>query len=330
MKIIVAILLGSISFFSSVGQKPAYTFSVKAGIDKETVNFLGGEEKVRASLKQMFDTINYRFNDTCFYASYHFSIDWNAFYIYDGPSAPEVHKPHPGHDYLVVIDGLRNYENEGGGGWSGGTTQAIYHYRGLRTGVLQDPFTKIAIDGIVHEFGHARGVPDLYAMAVDSAKNPVNKEKFRPVHSVMNECYGVRTWDSYSINLINLSAGKILDIDSLLLACFPAGLQVRVTDSKGKAVKKARVNFYPVKWYSYAVQDSIILQGTTNRAGIYTCTENPFKPGKAGIDCGMYCNNLLIEVSKGNRKTYRWLPLYEFQNAYFDKKRTYELILTVN
>jgi hypothetical protein len=330
MKNIVISLLMIITSLQVVGQRPSYKFSIKVAIDKETVDSFGGMERIKPRLKEMFDTINSRFNNNSFYALYDFAVDWNAVYIYDGASRPEVQKKHPFHNYLVVIDGLHNYEEEGGGGWNGGTTQAIYHYRGSTANKIANPFDKQATDGIVHEFGHARGVPDIYSMSVDSAKNPVSKEKFRPVHSIMNECFNVTVWDTYSINLINLSGDRIIDIDSLILPCFPLRLDIKVMQPDGRLIKNALVRFYPVKWYSYSVLDTVIQQGRTNKKGIYTCTENPFQPGKAGIDYGMNCNNLLVEVNKGNKKTYTWLPLYDFQNAFFDGKNRYELVLTLN
>lgn len=62
-------------------------------------------------------------------AVYDFVVDWDAFYIYDGVSADQIRKPHPDHDYLVVMDGYKSDPRETGGGWYGDGIQAIYHSR---------------------------------------------------------------------------------------------------------------------------------------------------------------------------------------------------------
>lgn len=164
--------------------QPVYTFRVKVGIDRESVDSLGGRDRVVQLTEDMFRRVNRAFNyGAQLRAVYDFVVDWDAFYIYDGVSADQIRKPHPDHDYLVVMDGYKSDPRETGGGWYGDGIQAIYHSR-THNDRFNSPFEKNAIDGIIHEFGHARGVPDIYAMKVDADKNPVNGQAFfrRAVH----------------------------------------------------------------------------------------------------------------------------------------------------
>ena len=194
-----------VAFAGYAAAQPVCTFRVKVGIDRESVDSLGGRERVVRLIEDMFLRINRAFNyDGRLRAVYDFRVDWDAFYIYDGVSADEVRKPHPDHDYLVVMDGYKSDPREVGGGWYGDGIQTIYHSR-THDDRFNSPFEKNAIDGIIHEFGHARGVPDIYAMKVDADKNPVNGEAFLGVRCIMNYPYGEEHWSDYAVNMMNLA-----------------------------------------------------------------------------------------------------------------------------
>ena len=109
-----------VAFAGYAAAQPVCTFRVKVGIDRESVDSLGGRERVVRLIEDMFLRINRAFNyDGRLRAVYDFRVDWDAFYIYDGVSADEVRKPHPDHDYLVVMDGYKSDPREVGGGWYG-------------------------------------------------------------------------------------------------------------------------------------------------------------------------------------------------------------------
>ncbi len=89
--------------------QPVHRFSVKIGIDRTSVDSLGGLDRVRRLTEDMFRRIDRAFNyDGRFRARYEFVVDWDAFYVYDGLSTDEIGKPHPEHDYLVVMDGYKS------------------------------------------------------------------------------------------------------------------------------------------------------------------------------------------------------------------------------
>lgn len=331
MKSIICIICGL--FFTAackvcVDAQPVYRFTVKIGIDKETTEHLGGENVVRERVVKMFETINRAFN----YNSgklgitgwYDFVPDMDSLYIFDGSSRIEIDKPHPYHDYLVIMDGYRNYPDEGHGGWFGSHHQTIGHDRGHVPGEISDPFDETATDGIIHEFGHARGIIDLYAANVDAKKNPINGQAFNGIDCIMNYCYGVRHWSSYAVNILNLTKDKSVNVDDVIANLFPAKISVSVKDWRDKPVKDARIKAYPVSWYSYAVQEIPAWEGTTTSKGVYTFTGIPYMPQRA---YGFKYINFLIEAEHDGIKTYGWMPLYLVQNAFLEGEKTFELEL---
>lgn len=328
MKILRILLLAVViaSVDRAISQ-PVHTFRVKIGIDRESVDSSGGRERVIRHIEEMFRRVNRAFNyDARFQAIYDFVVDWNAFYIYDGVSAEEVMKPHPDHDYLVVMDGYKSDPREVGGGWYGDTIQTVYHSR-THNDRFNSPFEPGAVDGIIHEFGHARGIPDIYAMKVDADKNPVNGRAFHAVRCIMDYPYGEVHWSDYAVHMINMAGGRNVNIDDLVAGALPEYIRVKVADDRNAPVKDAAVRFYPVRWYTYSVIPEPCVVSETDRKGRCTLpVSQVFQPEQ---EFGLRYCNCLIEVESEGVKTYGWLPLYELQNTRFDGKKCHILQLTL-
>ena len=319
-------LLFAVIFVACMNAQPVYRFSVKIGIDRETTDHLGGEAVVRERVVKMFGTINRAFNYNAdklgITGYYDFVPDMDSLYIFAGSSRVEIDRPHPNHDYLVIMDGYRNYPNEGHGGWFGSEHQTIGHDRGHVPGEISDPFDGNATDGIIHEFGHARGIIDLYAANVDAARNPVNGQGFNGVDCIMNYCYGVRHWSSYAVNILNLTKDKSVNVDDVIANLFPENINIVVRDWQNKPVKDAKIKAYPVVWYSYAVQEQPAWEGVTTSKGIYTFPGLPYVRQKA---FGFKYINFLVEAEYDGVKAYGWMPLYNVQNAFFDVQKSFDL-----
>jgi hypothetical protein len=299
--------------------QPVHRFSVKIGIDRTSVDSLGGLDRVRRLTEDMFRRIDRAFNyDGRFRARYEFVVDWDAFYVYDGLSTDEIGKPHPEHDYLVVMDGYRSDPRETGGGWYGDEWQTIYHAR-THDDRFNSPFERNAVDGIIHEFGHARGVPDIYAMKVDAEKNPINGAAFGGVRCIMNYPYGEERWSDYAVRMIDLAGGRNVDIDDLVSAALPERIRIEVVESDGRPVRGAVVRLYPVRWYSYSVRPEPQAVAATGRRGACRIpVAQVFEPEKEfGV---RYCN-CLVEAEHDGAKAYGWLPLYLLQNTRFAGER---------
>lgn len=319
--VLATILLAAVCW--SMTAQPLHRFTVKVGIDCESVDSLGGEANVRHQITRMFDKINRAFNHTRqFDAVYDFVVDWDAFYIYDGISAHEVHKPHPDHDYLVVIDGYKSHPEEVGGGWYGSDILTVYHAR-THNDRFNNPFEQGAIDGIIHEFGHGRGVPDIYAMKVDADKNPVAPIGCYGTRCIMDYPYGETFWSDYAVNMINLSGDKMVEIDNLVAEMCPEWLSFCVKGPDGKPVNDAVLEFYPVGWYSYSVSPEAVHVAKTDANGVCRFkTETIFPKTK---DFGLKYPNMFVKASSGGKVAYAWLPLYEIENVTFEGKDTYRL-----
>lgn len=306
--------------------QPVHSFSVKIGIDCESVDSLGGRERVVHQIKDMFRRINKAFNyDARFEAIYHFEVDWDAFYIYDGISAEEVYKPHPDHDYLVVMDGYKSHPKEVGGGWYGDKIQTIYHSR-THNDRFNSPFEPGAIDGIIHEFGHARGIPDIYAMKVDADKNPINGQPFLGTRCIMDYPYGETYWSDYAVNMINLAGGRNIDIDDVVMKATPRNIAVKARWADGTQASNATVRFYPVGWYSYTVQPTPVYTTKIAAAEVVFPTEKVFSLEK---EFGLKYSNCLVEVEAEGKKGYGWIPLYYLQNCWFEGKDCCEIEITL-
>jgi len=322
-KVVVMIMAMSLLMAVSAAAQPVHRFTVKVGIDCESVDSLGGEANVRKQITRMFDKVNRAFNHSRrFNAVYDFVVDWDAFYIYDGISTEEVHKPHPDHDYLVVIDGYKSDSREVGGGWYGGNILTVYHAR-THNDRFNDPFEPGAIDGIIHEFGHGRGMPDIYAMKVDADKNPIAPIGCYGTRCIMDYPYGETFWSDYAVNMINLSGDKMVEIDNLVAEMCPANMSFAVVGPDGKPVKDAVLEFYPVGWYSYSVSPDAIHKVNTDAEGkVGFATEKIF-PKSDGF--GLKYPNMFVKAASGDKVAYAWLPLYEIENVTFAGKDTYHL-----
>ena len=313
----------AVLFAVSAFAQPIHRFTVKVGIDSHSVDSLGGEDNVKRQIVKMFTKINRAFNyNRQFNAIYDFVVDWDAFYIYDGISTDEVKKPHPDHDYLVVIDGYKSDPREVGGGWYGADILTIYHAR-THNDRFNDPFNQQAIDGIIHEFGHGRGMPDIYAMKVDADKNPIAPIAHYGVRCIMDYPYGETHWSDYAVNMINLSGDKMVEIDNLVAEMCPKNLAFNVTGPDGKPVKGAQLSFYPVGWYSYSVSPDAIHTAKTSADG--KCQFPSSKVFPKSDDFGLKYPNAFVKVVSGDKVAYAWLPLYEVENATFAGKDTYTL-----
>lgn len=323
IKRVLSFLLFFILYCSNVSGQPVYTFSVKVGIDRETVDTLGGEGAVREKCRRMFERINGRFNNGQLDGIYDFQVDWDAFYIYEGNSRDEVFKPHPGHDYLVVMDGFVNHEAESGGGWFGGWVQTIYHVRLEIPGRVSDPFdAPTATDALIHEFGHARGIPDIYAMA--AYDNPVNGMKFHGVRCMMNNCYGETVWSDYAVNIMNRTRSRARAGD-IANRAFPEEMYIEVSDRRGRPVSGAAVNLYPVRFYSYAVTPEKFFSAMTDADGRVLLPRDIYA-GNKDFRSLEYAN-FFVEAVSGDGSGYAWLPLYIVQNAFFEGRQSYVLDL---
>jgi hypothetical protein len=67
---------------------------------------------------------------------------------------------------------------------------------------------------------------------------------------------------------------------------------------------------------SYAVNTKAVITGTTNRAGYFVLSRNPFRGG-GGPDWSLQWSSFLVAVTEGHTTTYTWLPITAVGGWYF-------------
>lgn len=265
---------------SSALAKPIWRFSVVARMPQSLVTKYGlaAYEKVQ----QQLATISSRFNDPDVFSGT-FSFDLAGFEISTGSAHQEVKKPHPGYDFAVV------YDETVDGGWYGQYQAILHAWQDVPCGapeVSGGVFGALATDGLVHEFGHARGAIDVYEECVDPARNPINGAPFYAPGGIMNFPYNVHLWDQYSAEVINASAATIYREAPIVDAALPPLFTIAAI-AAGAPLAGAHIDLFPVIWRTGAVSqlgvflgnrlDSHpVLSGITTGSGEWTLPHNPF------------------------------------------------------
>lgn len=297
--------------------KPLWKFTMIAAISKPTADYLGGFDAATRFVRAQIDTLNSRFNTPKVFAGeFRWSLD--SIYQYTGTGWEEVTKPHPGFDYKYIVDGY-----QGPGGWWGDYDVVFLSWP---IGQITTPG---ATDAIVHEFGHARGAIDTYAIKADGEFNPINGASYHPGRSIMDYPYGETAWDRHSINLINRSADVVHAPPTYITEAFPPSFTVVVVDEAGVPQVDAYVLMYPVPWFQNRVDPKARYIAWTNERGEFVLPWNPFEPGYPAPWLMIY-PNYLVTATAGTLAGYGWMPITEVQNLWFtDPTAPYRLRITV-
>lgn len=293
--------------------KPDWIFTVRVAVEQQTATYFEQTQgrPIAQLVREQLATVSSHFNsDPNFNGIYTFRVD--SVYVFSGSASSEVFRTHPGYTYSVVIDGFAS--SSAGGGWYG-SYQTIYHK--WPWNFFGGPFASTATDGLTHEFAHARGAVDIYAMRVEGSSNPVNNTGFEPVNSIMNYPYGNIVWDEYTTNLLNSTQDGPIVGETWITTPFPRQMGIKAVDHLGIPIENVSLDLYPVNWFSYAVTPTPILNTTTGMDGAYRFLTNPYQPGSNGYPWTMRYANFLLRATHNSVVTYAWMPLYDAQNAYF-------------
>ena len=286
-----------------------WKFRCRVYAERQTVDDHGGRVEFMKKVDKLMSDVSAHFqvpgiNDAGGNEVHFFMIDFQEF---SGPLSSVVYRTggvgNPDFDFRMFMHGNTN-DSDTPTGWLGPPYMNVSHRHG-------DLFTGYAIDAIAHEFGHYRGVPDLYASEVEASKNPINGMGHESITCMMNYPYGLRHWSEYALLLINKSADAKVGVDAN--DYFPkGGTKVVVVDQQGAPVVGATINFYPVYPYSGAVAEQATFGGTTDSEGCYDFGQvNPFyKPGTSDNIV-----NHLVEVVYQGKKYYDWMPMHEAQTV---------------
>ena len=285
--------------------KPLWSFSVVARMPQALVDKYGGGLAAYAAVYAQLATVSDRFNAPNVFAGT-LAFTLTGFEITTDSGNHEVMKAHAGYDFAVVYDetGLQ-------GGWRG-PQQAILHAWPADQGGV---FASNATDGLVHEFGHARGAVDLYDEDVEAAKNPINHAAFDAPAGIMTYPYGETVWDQYSADIINASGSTLYQGAPIVDAALPPIFAIRAF-VVGELTGGVHIDLFPVKWSGNRVRSSPALSGVTTTSGAWRLPHNPFTPGAPHKPWNLAYPNFLVRarIASGVFSAhpmigYAWLPL---------------------
>lgn len=332
----------------TIAKQPLDTIEYKVfiAVDRAGVEHWGGKKVYQAKLNSFFGQMNDFWNkagEGRFKYYFRYVPDLQVIYSCSSRQLENIYRKSagfPNHDALLIIDSILDFDDEEKAqGWycgGGAEDMTMVVCRSRSKTEHEDLF---GIDyfhrGLAHEFGHYRGVTDLYADRIREKNNPVNHIGYEPDSCVMNSHYATYNWSSYAVNIINHTAkskrpGR--DFPGLFKQMFPENILVSVK-VKGKKKKGVKLNMYgsraqfndliatPYRTYETDKNGEFLITGVP---GLY---DNPAKP--------LHTDNLpynrwftfLLEAEYKGQKKYVWLPEYEVQQTFFENKDTYQVII---
>ena len=309
---------------------PGWTFRCKVMVEEQTIADHGGmipfkekmdEAMTRASKKFQVPGLNDEGdNQIHFYAT--------EILPFSGSSSQYTTKQWVSDASLDLMLVVNDHAADGDDSW--GWRRAPYltlghDYQGL--------FGSNAVDALIHEFGHARGMYDLYLGEVTAARNPISHQAYESDRCIMNYPYGETVWSEFAKIILNASGDE--KVARQYWDFFPDSFWVKVKMKDQTPAAGAKLRFFPVIQTSSGnvVRESDVIQYRVqlDAGGSYLFDPpNPF-----AIDQVPYRNiyNFLVEVSYSvadNTYTdYAWMPMNDALIA-GSRGLPYELQITLS
>ena len=287
--------------------RPVWRFSIMGAMLRPAS---GGRSL--AELTQLFrrqvDTLNSRFNAAgAFDGYFHYVLD--SVYVSDLLREDEINAPHPGTDYKIVYDTAGTIRPGYFKALDGdGPPQVV-----VQTGGPDSAFTPFQDDGIVHEFGHARGAVDLYFNGIAAERNPVNGLPHLIPSAIMNEATRTRVWDDYSRYIINRNGNGRPATSGYHVWEYPSSFGVRVVDASGQPAAGVTVRMHEL--VSYAVTATPAITGTTDAAGELHLAGNPFAVVRSDGSVLLTHQAYLVVADPAPASAYAWVTFMDAQLA---------------
>lgn len=308
---------------------PGWKFRCKVMVEKQTIEDHGGmlafkskmdEANIKASKKFQVEGLNDEGdNQIHFYA-----IEILPF---EGASTQFTTRQWGNDNSLDIMVVVNDNAAPGDDSW--GWRRSPYLTLGHDYGGL---FGSNAVDALLHEFGHTRGMYDLYLGEVNANRNSISNQSYSAGRCIMNYPYGETVWSEFSKFIINESgSGRVA---KPYWNYFPNVFRVNVLSKDNSAVEGADLRFYPVIQTSSGnmVRENDVVQyrASTNDEGIYVF--NPPNPFAIDQIPNRNIYNFLVQVNytvNGEEFTeYSWMPMSDALIA-GSKNLPYELRITL-
>lgn len=296
------------AYFDSL---PGWKFRCKVMVESRTVQLQGGALAFKAKMDEAIEKAGKRFqvpginndggNKVYFYMT--------AMEQFSGNSSQYTTKQWVNDnslDLMLVVNDNATATDDSWG-WRRAPYLTLGHdYDGL--------FGDAAVDALLHEFGHVRGMYDLYLGEVTASKNPINGKDYESVKCIMNYPYGGETvWSEFSKIIINASAGN--RIAKPYWEFFPKVFSVNVKRKNNTAAVGAQLKFYPVIQTSTGNEvratDVVQFRNTLGSTGVYIF--DPANPFAVNQEPSNNIYNFLVEViytlNNVEYKEYSWMPM---------------------
>ena len=319
-------------------------YRVFVAADKAGVEHWGGMEAYRIKLDSFFQQVNDFWNkagDGRFKYYFRYIPDLQVVYDCSSLHVESVYnrsEGFPNHDVLLIIDSILDFDDEESAqGWYCGGGAGDLNIVVCRSRSKTEYEDLFGIDyfyrGIAHEFGHYRGVTDLYADKIEAKNNPINHLQYDPASCVMNNHFDTYKWSSYAVNIINYTARSkrpSRDFPGFFKQMFPENIQVSV-NVNGKRKKGVKLNLYGSRaWFNDLIATPYRTYETDKRGeylitGVPDLYDQPVPPLHTDeLPYNRWFTFLLEAEYKGEKK-YVWLPEYEVQQTFFENKDTYQV-----
>lgn len=328
---------------ASATVKDTVEYRVFVAADKPGVDYFGGEQEYRRKLDNLFMETNRFWNNGSDKLECYFRYIPELMVIYEGSSkVAENYFKHnvdsTRHDVLLIIDSKLDFDDESGGWYCGGGPNHlnVVACRGRSKTEHENLFDGKGHRGIAHEFGHYRGVTDLYADRIRKKNNPVNNIQYDPDSCIMNNHHVTNHWSTYAVNIINHTARSkrpSRDFSGFFKEMFPENIQIKVK-VKGKKKEGIKLNLYGSRARYNDLISTPYRTYETDKKGICLITGVPDlydKPAPPLHTDDLPYNRwftFLLEAEYNGQKKYVWLPEYDVQNTFFENKDTYEVSIS--
>lgn len=183
----------------------------------------------------------------------------------------------------------------------------------------QGIFGSNAVDALLHEFGHTRGMYDLYLGEVTAARNPVSHQAYESDRCIMNYPYGETVWSEFAQIIINASGDE--RVARHYWDFFPDAFWVKVKRKDQTPAVGAKLRFFPVIQTSSGnvVRENDVIQYRTTLDDEGSYLFDPPNPFAIDQIPNRNIYNFLVEVSysvAGSHYTdYAWMPMNDALTA---------------